>query len=62
MRAMESCIADIRSWMISDRLLLNDEKTEMLLIGTQYQLNKFCPTLTRPQYSGTFEVILTEMS
>ena len=40
MRAMESCIADIRSWMISDRLLLNDEKTEMLLIGTQYQLNK----------------------
>ncbi|KAL9981312.1 hypothetical protein ACROYT_G009999 [Oculina patagonica] len=40
MRAMESCIADIRSWMISDRLLLNDDKTEMLLIGTQYQLNK----------------------
>ena len=40
MRAMERCIADIRSWMINDRLLLNDGKTEVLLIGTQYQLNK----------------------
>ena len=30
----------IRSWMINDRLLLNEDKTEVLLIGTQYQLNK----------------------
>ena len=34
MKAMERCIADIRSWMINDRLLLNDDKTEVLLIGT----------------------------
>jgi len=40
-RAMERCIADIRSWIINDKLLLNDDKTEVLLIGTQYQqLNK----------------------
>ena len=35
---MERCIEDIRNWMVSDRLLLNDEKTEFLLIGTHQQL------------------------
>ena len=34
-RALEKCIADIRSWVINDRLLLDDE-TEVLLIGTRY--------------------------
>ena len=29
MRAMERYIADIRSWMINDRLLLNDDKTKL---------------------------------
>ena len=34
-------LADIQSWMIDDRLLLiNDDKTEVLLIGNQYQLKK----------------------
>ena len=27
---MEKCIADIQSWMIDDRLLTNDDKTEVL--------------------------------
>ena len=39
-QAMERCIEDIRHWMVSDRLLLNDEKTEFLLIGTRQQLGK----------------------
>ena len=30
-------------WMLSDRLLLNDDKTEFLLIGTRQQLNKVGP-------------------
>jgi len=34
-QAMERCIKDIRHWMISNRLLLNDDKTEFLLIGTR---------------------------
>lgn len=29
-QAMERCIEDIRHWMVSDRLLLNDEKAEFL--------------------------------
>ena len=39
-QAMERCIEDIRHWMVSDRLLLNDDKTEFLLFGTRQQLNK----------------------
>ena len=31
---MEKCIADIQSWMIDDRLLINADKTEVLLIVT----------------------------
>ena len=41
--AMERCIEDIRRWMVSDRLLLNDDKTEFLLIGTRQQLSKVEP-------------------
>ena len=42
-QAMEICIEEIRHWMVSNRLLLNDEKTEFLLIGTRQQLSKVEP-------------------
>ena len=38
--AMKKCIADVRSWMINDKLMLNDDKTEFLVIGTSEQLSK----------------------
>jgi len=38
--AMESCILDIRTWMLTDKLKLNDDKTEFMLIGTKQQLSK----------------------
>ena len=40
--AMERYIVAIRKWMISDRLLMNSDrsKTEVLLIGTRQQLSK----------------------
>ena len=37
---LESCITDIRAWMLHDNLKLNDEKTELLIIGTLQQLLK----------------------
>ena len=37
---MEHCISDMRSWMISNRLLINDSKTEFLIIGSRQQLSK----------------------
>ena len=39
-RALEACIQDVRSWMINNRLMINDSKTEFLLVGTQFQLKK----------------------
>ena len=41
--AMESCIEKIRRWMIPDKLLMNDGKTEFLVIGTRQQLCKLQP-------------------
>ena len=38
--AIENCIADVRSWVINDKLMLNDDKTEFLVIGTSKQLSK----------------------
>ena len=38
--AMDKCIVDVRSWMINDKLMLNDDKTELLVIGTSKQLSK----------------------
>lgn len=38
--AMNRCICDLRNWMIKDRLMINDDKTELILIGTRQQLGK----------------------
>ena len=38
--ALQPCIRDIRTWMVQDKLLLNDATTEFLIIGTRAQLNK----------------------
>ena len=40
-KAICDCIMDLRNWMIRDRLMLNDDKTEFLLLGTKQQLPKF---------------------
>ena len=37
---MEACLCDIHSWMINDKLTINDSKTEFMLIGTKAQLQK----------------------
>ena len=51
---MERCISDIRTWMLTDKLKLNDDKTEfMFMIGTKMQLSKVnIDTLT----VGSFDV------
>jgi len=38
--AIESCVRVIRNWMHENRLLMNESKTEFLLIGTKQQLAK----------------------
>ena len=38
--AMQKCICDVRAWIREDQLMLNDDKTEFLIIGTRQQLSK----------------------
>ena len=38
--AMRDCIHVLRNWVIEDRLILIDDKTELMLIGTRQQLQK----------------------
>ena len=34
--SLSSCISDIRSWMIKNKLKINDDKTEFLLVTSLY--------------------------
>ena len=36
--AIENCIRDVRAWMRDDKLMLNADKTEFLIIGMERQL------------------------
>ena len=38
--AMRDCTHGLRNWMIEDRLMLNNDKTELMLLGTRQQLQK----------------------
>ena len=37
--AMQTCICDVRAWMMEDQLILNDDKTEFLITGTRQKLS-----------------------
>ena len=39
-KVIEKCIAEVHIWMVSHRLLINDMKTEFLIIGSYQQLSK----------------------
>ena len=38
--ALQDCILHINTWMTADKLKLNDDKTELIVIGTCAQLDK----------------------
>ena len=38
--ALQDYILDIKTWMTADKLKLNDDKTELIVIGTRVQLDK----------------------
>ena len=40
LKSIENCVADIRALMLSNRLLINDSKTEFIIIGSKQQLSK----------------------
>ena len=57
LNSISDCISDIRSWMITNKLKINDDKTEFLLITSPHK------TITRPiKISIGQEVILPSSS
>ena len=42
-KTMENCIQDVRHWMATNFLRLNDDKTEFIILGTPHMLNKLPP-------------------
>lgn len=38
--AMERCVNEIRAWMLCDKLMINDGKTDFVIISTRQQLSK----------------------
>ena len=40
LNAIKKCIAFVRNWMASNRLFINDSKTEFMIIGSRKQLAK----------------------
>ena len=38
--SVEACILDVRAWLIHNHLLINDSKTEFLVVGSRLQLSK----------------------
>ena len=40
LNSVENCVADIREWMLSNRLLINYSKTEFIVIGSKQQMSK----------------------
>ena len=40
MRRLSDCMTRIRDWMASDCLKLNEDKTQVIWLGTRQQLNK----------------------
>ena len=40
LKSIENCVADIRAWMLSNRLLINDSKTEFIIIGSKQKISK----------------------
>ena len=37
---LEVCIADLCSWMVMNKLKLNDDKTEFIVVGLRHALKK----------------------
>ena len=39
-KAMEMCVSDVGKWMLANCLMINDSKTEVMLVGIRQQLCK----------------------
>ena len=50
--SFKDCIEDVAEWMSDLRLKMNDDKTELIAIGTKSVINQVTPNLTPASISG----------
>ena len=51
--AMDRCTSDLRKWMYQEKVKINNDKTEFLIIGSRQQLLKINPCNVRV---GTIDI------
>ena len=49
---LKNCIEDVAEWMGDSKLKMNDDKTELMAIGTTSKLSQVIPNLTSRSISG----------
>ena len=49
---LKDCIEDVAEWMGDSKLKMNDDKTELMAIGTRSKLSQIIPNLTPMPISG----------
>ena len=49
---LKDCIEDVAEWMADSRLKMNDDKTELIAIGTRSKLSQVIPNLAPMSISG----------
>ena len=54
---VERCIEDIRNWMLNDKLKLNDENTEFMIISTVQPLAKVSSKIQLVVYHQCYVLI-----
>jgi len=62
MERLTNCIVKICDWMPSNRLKLNEDKTQVIWLGTRHQLSKLREnTLTLPNATVQFSTIVNDL-
>ena len=49
---LKDCIEDVAEWMADSKLKMNDDKTELMAIGTRSKLSQVIPNLAPMSISG----------
>ena len=49
---LKDCIEDVAEWMVDSKLKMNDDKTELMAIGTRSKLSQVIPNLAPMSISG----------
>ena len=62
MERLTNCIVKIRDWMASNRLKLNEDKTQVIWLGARHQLSKLTEnTLTLPNATVQFSTVVNDL-